>query len=158
LKVQSSPEAIAHRNLMMAPLSCPEPTNFNGASNHHLMGLPRSDTPCDFSVDYNQDQSLLLTCPPLFSRTISSESQWYRPYDLQADTTDSTTYTNQTSVQGMHHPFHFDTMPHVDDNDLCFSFSPHNTYDFEPLPFRDDDELCDDFANFIQCAIQQVEG
>jgi hypothetical protein len=51
-------------------------------------------------------------------------------------------------------------MLRVDDNNHCFSFSPlvHYNNDFEPLLSRDDDELCDDFANFIQGAIQQVEG
>ncbi len=91
LKLQSSPGAMADRDLTMAPLSCPKPTNFNGATTHQMV-LPRNETPCNFSVNYNQeDQSLLLPGPP-------------------------------------------------------------------PLPFRDDNEICDDFANFIQGAIQQVEG
>jgi hypothetical protein len=165
LKLHSSFGAIAHRDLTMASLPCPEPTNFNGAV------LPRTETPCDFSVNYyNQDQSLLMPDPPLFSRRVSSDSQsqWHRPCVLQADTTDteSTRYTNQLSVQGTYHPFQSHAMLRADDNDLCFSPLMHNNFAFEPLPFRDDDdelcgdnELCDDdFANFIQGAIQQVEG
>ncbi len=103
LKLQSSPGVMAHRDLTMAPLSCPETTNniidsatmaslscpettnftgatmapaplscpettnnFIGATNHHLMVLPRTETPCDFSLDYNHDPSLLMTCHPLF--------------------------------------------------------------------------------------------
>ena len=157
LKLQSSFGAIAHRDLTMASLSYPEPTNFNGAV------LPITETPCDFSMNYyNQDQSSLMSDPPLFSRRVSCDSQWHRPCVLQTDTTDteSTRYTNQLSVQGTYHPYQFQShaMLRADDNHICFSPLMHNNNDLKPFPLCDDNEFCDDFANFIQGAIQQVEG
>jgi len=143
------------------------PTYTNGTTNDHLLLLPapRTETPCDFNVDYNQDPLQLPLPPhPHFSRTVSCESHWHRPSVQQDDYTESPTYTNQSSDQEMYQPFCVDlpfrthSMRRVDVDDLFLSPVVSSNNDFEPLPFRDDNELCDDFANFIQDAIHHVEG
>jgi hypothetical protein len=164
-KLHSFSGAIAHSGSTMPSLPPSKLASFNCATNHQMI-LPRTETPCDFNVDHNPDESYLLPdSPPLTSRTVSSESQlmWLfcvppmRHLPLQADNTaESFTYTNQTSFQGSHHPVQ-SNMLGANLNDLCFSPLKH-TEDFEPLPFWDDNFLCDDFANFINGAIQQVEG
>lgn len=80
---------------------------------------------------------------------------------LQADTSESMAYTNQTSFEGTSsHQVQSHVMPQAQEqfNGVFFSPLKHGTEDFEPLPFSVDNDFCDDFANFIDRAIQPVEG
>jgi hypothetical protein len=160
LKLQSSLGAVTHPGSTMPILPPPKPANIDCATNYQ-MSLPRTE-PCDFDADLNPDESFLLpVVSPLTSRPVlSCESQlmWnicgpcMHQLPFQTNRAESFTYMNQTSVQETHHPIIRSNMR--DDN--LDNLMPNE--DFEPLPFWDDDFLCDDFANFINGAIQQVEG
>mmetsp|Transcript_6545 Transcript_6545/g.11007 ORF Transcript_6545/g.11007 Transcript_6545/m.11007 type:complete len:107 (-) Transcript_6545:132-452(-) len=78
---------------------------------------------------------------------------------LQANTSESMTYTNQTGVEGKSHQAQSHVMLQADFNDLCFGPLKHSIEDFEPLPFCIDNDPCfsDDFAKFIEGAIQLIE-
>ena len=147
LKLRSYSGAIAHSVLTMPTLSPPN------------LALPRAETSCNF---YSPDESVLLPCPPVFERAVSNKSQrmmhpWLFHLPLQADITESIAYTNQTSIQGTFQSVH-PQMLRANLSDLCVSPLKQKNGDFELLPFQDDNGPCDcdDFAAFIESAIQQV--
>ena len=72
---------------------------------------------------------------------------------------DSMTYTNQASAERTSHQVKSHVMLQAEFNDLCFGPLKHRIEDFEPLPFCIDNDPCfsDDFANFIEGAIQLIE-
>lgn len=133
--------------------------------NNHLMVSQRTEieTPCQFNMNYNQDECLL----PPFHRAVSNEGQekmthcvpamvkcYYSPPQVSSYEPTPPLNMHETSVQELHphHSEHYDMLYgnldcEVDD-------------DFEPLPFTfkdgNDDILCDDFATFIEGAIQQI--
>lgn len=133
--------------------------------NNHLMVSQRTEieTPCQFNMNYNQDECLL----PPFHRAVSNEGQammthcvpamtkgYHSPPQVSSYEATPPLNMHETSVQELHphHSEHYDMLYgnldcEVDD-------------DFEPLPFTfkdgNDDILCDDFATFIEGAIQQI--
>ena len=135
LKIHSS-SSIAHRDLTMSTLSH---ASFNDASDHPTVSLG-SESPCEFSVDLDTDEPFM--SPPSLLPAVSNGSQgqgvpfkrFHLP--LQASTSESMTYTNQTSVEGSSHQGQSHVMLQADFNDLCFSPLKHSNDDFEPLQRR----------------------
>ena len=166
LKMPSPSGAIAHTGSSMSTVSPPQLGNFFGDTNHQ-MSMPKTETPCHFNVSCNQDESSFqIPSPPLFHRAVSNESQFMMlPYvpnmhfhlPLQADTIKSAQPTQQASIEEPCHPTYSDMM-RDNVNDSCSSPLTQNSADFEPLPFMDDNIPFDDFASFIEGAIQQIEG
>ncbi|KAK1745661.1 heat shock factor family protein [Skeletonema marinoi] len=157
LKIQNS--SIAHRDLTMSSLSH---ASFNDVTDHPTVSLG-SESSCDFSVDVDPDEPFM--SPPSLLPAVSNGSQGQGvPFmrchlPLQASTSESMTYTNETSVEGSSHQAQSHVMLQADFNDLCFSPLKHSNDDFEPLPFWVDNDSCvsDEFANFIGHAIQNVD-
>jgi len=165
--------AIAHCGSTMRTVSSPQPGNFTGDTNtNHQMIWPRTETPYHFNVDCNQDESFLeLPPPPLFHRTVSGESQFmmhhcvpvvhnHLPLLVPADTMESTQPMHQTRASSVEEPSYltYSHMLREDVNDFCFSPLKQNKEDFDPLPVMDDNDNapCDDFASFIEGAIQLI--
>ena len=157
LKIHSS--SIAHRDLTMSTLSH---ASFNDVTDHPTVSLG-SESPCEFSVDVDTDEPFM--SPPSLLPAASNGSQgqgvpfmrFHLP--LQASTSESMPYTNQTSVEGSSHQAQSHVMRQADFNDICFGPLKHSNEDFEPLPFWVDNDSCvsDGFANFIGGAIQNVD-
>ena len=149
-------------------------------TNYHMMAMPGSESSCQFNVEYNHDDTLDVPPPPAFHRRVSTDSpvmmqpcmptmtmNCYLPLLSSIESSqplvyEMTQHNQETSAQG---PPHFEPeQSHDMFNDLsgfCFSSSVQHKpahEDFEPLPFMDDITLCDDFASFIEGAIQQIEG
>ena len=158
--------AVGRRTSTMPTVAIPQLGNVTGGSNRQMV-LQRTETPCQFSVNCNQDESLQCLPPPPFHRAVTNEGQammnhcvpaiamrYYSP--LQEGSMGSTQPLNmhETSAQGPHHHHHSEHYHMLHDNLNC-----ENDEDFEPLPFTftDDNVPCDDFASFIEGAIQQIE-
>jgi len=166
LKMPSPSGAIAHTGSTMSTVSPPQLGNFFGDTNHQ-MSMPKTETPCHFNMACNQhESSFQIPSPPLFHRAVSNESQFmmlpcvpgmHFHLPLQADTIKSVQPMHQTSVEEPHNPTYSDMM-RDNVNDSCSSPLTQNSADFEPLPFMDDNIPFDDFASFIEGAIQQIEG
>jgi len=157
LKIHSS--SIAHRDLTMSSLSH---ASFNDATDHPTVSLG-SESPCEFSVDVDPDMPFM--SPPSLLPAVSNGSQGQGvPFKrchlpLQASTSESMTYTGQIGVGGKSHQAQSHVMRQADFNDICFGPLKHSNEDFEPLPFWVDNDSCvsDEFANFIEGAIQNVD-
>mmetsp|Transcript_22423 Transcript_22423/g.34635 ORF Transcript_22423/g.34635 Transcript_22423/m.34635 type:complete len:326 (-) Transcript_22423:116-1093(-) len=151
LKIHSS--SIANGDLKMSTLFH---TSFSDATGH------RSKNPCELNADLNQDEEF--TSPPSLLPASNVSQGVPIPFlrshlPRQANTRDSITYTNQTSAEGTSHQVQSHVMLQADFNDLCFGPLKHSIEDFEPLPFCIDNDPCfsDDFAKFIEGAIQLIE-
>jgi len=130
----------------------------------HLTVCPPSRSPCEceFDMDFNLEEKFVLP-PPHSPTSNQSQSVPLRCFHLptQADNSKSKAYTNQDSFEGTSQQVQSHTFQ-ARSNDVCFSpvADRHSNEDFEPLPFWVDNDYCldDDFANFIEGAIHQVEG
>ena len=79
---------------------------------------------------------------------------------FQAFASESMTYINQTSLEGMSQSYQVESrMFQANSNTARFSPLRQSIEEFQPLPFWDYDDFDrkDDFANFIEGAIHQVE-
>ncbi|KAK1733132.1 heat shock factor family protein [Skeletonema marinoi] len=133
---------IARCGSTMRTVSPPQPGNFTGDNNtdHQMI---------HFNVDCNQDESF----------QFSGESH-HSPLQADTNTMDSTQPMHQarTSVEEpSHSTYSHMNMLREDVNDFCFSPLKQNKEDFEPLPVIDDNAPCDDFASFIEGAIQLIK-
>eukprot|EP00984_Skeletonema_dohrnii_P000878 scaffold272_cov117-Skeletonema_dohrnii-CCMP3373.AAC.3 len=165
---------IAHCGSTMRTVSSPQPGNFTCDTNtNHQIVWPKTETPYyQVNVGCNQDESFLeLPPPPLFHRTVSGESQFMMnhcvpvmhnrlPLLLPADTTTESTqpmHQTRTSVEEPSYPT-YSHMLREDVDDFCFSSlkQKQNKEDFDPLPVMDDNAPCDDFASFLEGAIQLI--
>eukprot|EP00984_Skeletonema_dohrnii_P012774 scaffold5212_cov78-Skeletonema_dohrnii-CCMP3373.AAC.2 len=151
LKIHSS--SIANGDLKMSTLFH---ASFSDATGH------RSKSPCELNVELNLDE--LFTSPssllPASNVSQGVPIPFLRSHlPLQANTSDSMTYTNQASAEGTSRQVKSHVMLQAEFNDLCFGPLKHRIEDFEPLPFCIDNDPCfsDDFANFIEGAIQLIE-
>ena len=133
--------------------------------NHNEIVLPRTESPSEVNVDFNQGESFRVPRP--FIRSVSngsgSESQammnpcipamhYHSPQLVGSGSTQPLTM-HETNAQGLHHhPYMLDDNLHHD------FFSNLRNEDFEPLPFAlaEDNAPHDDFASFIEGAIHQV--
>jgi len=149
--------AIADCGSTMRTVLPPQPNNFTGDTNtDHQMIWPKTEAPYyQVNVGCNQDESFQFLTP-LFYRAVSGESH-HSPQ--LADTIDSMQPMHQTrtSVEEPSYPT-YSHMLREDVNDFCFSPLKKKKEDFDPLPVMDDNDNapCDDFASFIEGAIQLI--
>lgn len=146
LKIQSS--SIAHHDLTMNSTSTLLQASFD-AANHRIVS-PGFEHPCVLP-------SLLLT-----SNDNDNHSIPFMRFEMpfQTDTSASMTYMNQASFEGKLQSHQVEShMFRANSNAACFSPLRQCNEDFEPLPFWDynDCDLSDDFANFIEGALKQIE-
>lgn len=118
---------------------------------------PRSESPFKFSVGFNPKEPSVL--PPSYLPTSDASQGVTFMMPLQVGTSESIASTNQTSFEGTSCKVQSHIMPQAqaESNDVSFSPLKHNNEDLEPLPFSVDNDPFDDFANFIEGAIQPVE-
>ena len=135
------------------------------AGNNHPMVLQRTETPFQLNTNCNQDECLP---PPPFQRAVSNEGQgqvmmthcvpamvksYHSPLQVSSyGSTPPSLDMHETSSQELQN-YHAEHYQMLHGNLNC-----KNGDDFEPLPFafQDDNPPCDDFAAFIEGAIQQV--
>ncbi len=169
LKLPNSIGATAHCGLAMPTMSHPQLGNVTAGNNYQMMVLPSIETTCQFNVIHRQDNALEIPPPPTFHRSVSNESQFMMQpcvpttptplmsYHLpqQVDYIEPSPAEHQTSIDG---PQCQEESHLLQDNLGNFSLSSlQHDDDFEPLPFMDDSTPCDDFASFIEGAIQQIK-
>ena len=156
LKLPASASIAADRCVSNKPtVSTPNLGNVTGGNNHPMV-LHRTEAPCQLNMNCNQDECLLP--PPPFHRAVSNEGQgqammthcvpamvkcYHSPLQVSSyGSTSSSLDLPETSSQELqnHHAEHY----HMED--------------FEPLPlaFQDDNAPYDDFAAFIEGAIQEI--
>ncbi len=152
----------------MSMLSHAQLGNVTAGNNYQMMMFPRTESPCQFT---SQDDAYQIPSPPAFHRSVSIESQFmmqpcifttmpFMNHHLSQHADHIEPYLaaeHQTSVHG---PQHLEQAHDVfQDNLSDFSISSlQHVDDFEPLPFMDDSEPCDEFARFIEGAIQHIES
>ena len=141
--------------------------NLGNVTNHPMV-LQRTETPFQLNMNYNQDECLPLLPPP-FQRAVSNENQgqammthfvpamaqsYHSPLRVSSGSTPPSLEMHETSSQELqnHHAEYY----HMLHGNLNCENGDGD--DFEPLPFafQDDNAPCDDFAAFIEGAIQQV--
>jgi len=170
LKLPSTTVAIAHCGSAMSAMSHPQLGNLTADNNCQMMALPRTETPCQFNVNHHQDDALQIPSPPPpFRRSVTDESQFmmqpyvstmnYLPQQVDRNHIEPSPAEaeHQTSVHGLHRL----EESHIHkDNPSDFSLiSLRHDEDFEPLSLSFDGDIpCDDFASFIECAIQRIES
>lgn len=127
------------------------------AGNNHPMVLQGTETPFQFNMNCNENECLPLPPPP-FHRAVSNENQGQAMM----------THFVPAMAQSYHSPLRVSsygsaqlplTMHETNAQELQNHHAEHyHMEDFEPLPFafQDDNAPCDDFAAFIDGAIQQV--
>ena len=124
----------------------------------------KSACACEVCMDFNLEEPFMLP-PPHTATSDESESvplmHFHLPY--QAHNSQSKAYADQDSFEGTSSQ-QVHSHPHTlraRSKDVCCCKVRCCCADFEPLPFwvdNDDSCLDDDFANFIEGAIHQVEG
>ncbi len=147
----------AHCGSAVPTFPHPHLRNVTAGSSHQMMALPRIET--------HQDYAFQPPSPPTFHRLVTNESPlMMQPYirnhhlhlPQQVDHIKPSPAEHQTSGHGPHRS----EESHMLQDHLDFSLSSlqHND-DVEPLPFTAMDGItpCDDFASFIEGAIQQVD-
>jgi len=180
LKLPNSIRAAAHCVSAMRTMSMSHPQlgNVTAGNNYQMMMLPRTETPCQFTVNHHQDDAFQIQTPPTFHRSVSNTSQM--SYEAVASHLLESQFMMQpcvpTTMPSMNHHLPQQEVDYIEpspaaehqtsvrshnilqDNLSDFSLSSlqHNE-DFEPLPFMDDSTPCDDFASFIEGAIQHIE-
>ncbi len=148
--------SISHfdRDLTMSP------TVMHRQVTDHRTVSPTSTSACEVCMDFNLEEPFMLP-PPRSPTSDKSESgslvRFHQP--LQAQIGQSTADSLEGIHQQVHSHSHTHT-PRAKSNEVYFS--PDILHeDFEPLPFWVDNDSFlddDDFANFIEGAIHQVEG
>ncbi len=145
LKMQSQSSSIVHRDLTLNSISTLTQASFNDA--YHPIVSPGCESPCEFGLYFNDNQSV-----PFM--------RFQLPF--QADTSEPMTCMNQASFVGTSQSHQVKSQIFQASSNAIY-FSPIRQsiedFDFEPLPFWEysDCDLSDDFANFIEEAIHQVE-
>ena len=139
--------------------------NVTGGNNHAMVSQrTETETPFQFNMNCNQDDCLF---PPFHGSVVSNEGQekmshcvpamvkcYHSPPQVSSYEATPPLNIYETSVQELHqhHSEHYDM--------LYGNLNCDIDDDFEPLPFTfkdgNDDILCDDFATFIEGAIQQI--
>ncbi len=169
LKLPNTIGATANRVSAMPTMSMSHAQlgNITAGNNYQMMMLPRTETPCQFTV---QDDAYQIPSPPAFHRSVSNDSQFmmqpcvpttmpsmnhHLPQHID-HIEPSPAAEHQTNVHG---PQCLEQAYDVfRDNLSDFSISSlQHVDDFEPLPFMDDSTPCDDFARFIEGAIQHID-
>ncbi len=115
-----------------------------------------SESPCEHNVDLHPEEPFVVSPSLLPTSNYSQNTPYIRLHlPFQADTRETMMYTNQSSLEGMSKQVHSHAQM------FPVRANAHaNDEDFEPLPFWDDNDSClgGDFANFIEGALQDVEG
>ena len=118
-------------------------------------------------MGFNLEEPFMLPPPhsPISNRGESIPLMHFH-LPFQAHTSQSKAYADQDSIEGTYHyqqvhPHPHTHTPRARSNHACFCQVRDFCEDFEPLPFWADNDSClddDDFANFIEGAIHQVEA
>lgn len=151
MKMNSSSSSIDHRDDSMMPPTLLH-TSVNDATNERI-SLQGSDSPCEFNLSLSLGSKQSYVLPPS-NDSQRAPSTCSRP-PILADTCKSMAHTNQASFKTTYQDqYHQRTVSYESRDPLS-----HCDEDLEPLSWVENDScLNDDFANFIEGAIQAIEG